>query len=238
MQHLNPWQIELAEWYVEHRFLLKRVFLFTLFFLDLILVGIFAIGFARYNAETISGQELQRRLSQNLIDFAAYRAAHPVLPLLITSAQALRDADDNYDLVALAANLNLIWGVQAFEYRFVVDGLFLPWRTAFILPGDSKFITDFGFEPVSTPSAVSVNARNVSWKKAGQLKLLEAGQDLLVRELAVSRSTEVASFTEVTFVAVNNSAYDFWQAGFTIIGQAGNRLAALNFVTLSDFSAR
>ena len=73
------------------------------------------------------------------------------------------------------------------------------------------------------------------WNAYRAARLNIAAADIKFTPSAASPLSEKLNLNELNFNAINNTAYNYWEIGFTILLYGGGRVAGINHYLLTDF---
>ena len=238
-------QLEYGLWYVEH----KRQLGLALYGF-LILVGAISwtytiYGFAYYLA---SGMNQDKILANQLVQTSAigheYVAQIAAKDLIIGSVQVL-GSSGKYDLLAPIKNDNQKWWVE-FTYYFTASGKQTEKTDGFILPGETKYFAalaeDFSYEPTDGILIIeNINWHRVNqhefpdWNDYYQKHLMISSTDIKFTPANTSLLSGKLGLNQLSFKAANQSAYNYWEVGFTILFYNADQIAGIDHYFLTDF---
>lgn len=237
---LSAFQLKAGMWYVRNKVLLRKLFLavFILFdagfvaFAGWRIVDLYAINPGFF-------PDIQGQIARPLVDYAPWQAQNRPTPLVPLEVLALPSTEGKYDLVAKFKNPNDRWNIPEFTYQFVHDGGTSPEKTAYLLPGQERYILELGVESESKLSTAQVNVWGIRWQRLSGLGIYDweeyrADRDqikvfnenyLSSRDLNLGEAVPVS---RSRFSVGNESTYNFWNVGFVILLAQNNRVIAAN----------
>lgn len=248
-ERLNPHtftdkELKWSYWFVTHRLILEKIIFIVLLIITIFLgilflykvVDVFALkgkyyqqGFATLaNVPAVVG-ELQMVGENAVVD------------MQVLDTQTLTSSGGRIDLIAQIGNPNSKY-TGYFNYRFNVNGQFSEWQSGFILPGQTRYIHELGFEADDLLSQGQVEIENFRWEKS--LEFDTFSQERLQFtfdevEFIPSSQNEAGqeSGNQVKFKVTNNSAYAFRQVGFFVGLYSGGGLQSVNHIKLDNIYA-
>ncbi|OGH91411.1 MAG: hypothetical protein A2534_02945 [Candidatus Magasanikbacteria bacterium RIFOXYD2_FULL_39_9] len=141
-QEFTSQELKWSFWYMRYKAVLYKVVLSILFLIN--------AGFVIFNvprwASYLVGIPEHQRVVQSLtasVNYTGIHAHFAAQPIQVVNTQVFPSRENKYDAVAELTNPNsrfLIW----FDYYFVVNGAKTPTQRSFLLPGESRLITNLG----------------------------------------------------------------------------------------------
>jgi hypothetical protein len=192
-------------------------------------------------------QKAIESLLQETVNTSFIHSQLSARPLEIRSVFVLK-SQETYDSAAFIKNNNADWAAK-FRYQFTIGGsLKTGEKEGFILPGESKFITDLGFKP---PQGRALSASpqgkfailDVVWERVPAHEIEDYKQwseQRLNFKITETNFSPAATFAQGTvsrasFKVENATAFNYWNVGFRIILYRGAAIAGLNYVTAAEF---
>ncbi|OGF15665.1 hypothetical protein A3D54_00725 [Candidatus Falkowbacteria bacterium RIFCSPHIGHO2_02_FULL_45_15] len=236
------WQLSFGLWWVQRRALLRRVLIgvMAVVSLPLLAYGLYGLGYYFYQ-----GILADRQLAYNLVtatgithDFIVRRGPQN---LTIGPVNILSSAGSSYDLASLAYNPNNNW-YASFDYSFIVGGNKTAAQPEFILPQEKKYLTAFLHTGVRTATTV-VSLTDIRWQRLAVKESEDIGQtikertDISVSDIKLDNSGAERGLpiNSLYFRARNNSPYNYWEADFYLVAQAGGNVIGINKYRLEKF---
>lgn len=240
-------ELKLAYWVATNRPLFKKIGKILFLIFDAVLMLYVLYNFVDYlfiggpREEKAIASLLQNTVNTDIIHNLAAR------PLDIRSTVVLKSRE-TYDAASFVKNNNTSWAAK-FTYQFVIGGsLKTEPKDGFILPGESKFITDLGIKP---PQGKTLSASpqgkfvilDVVWERISSHQIedykLWSEQRLNFKITESSFSPEVTfaqgTVSRASFKVLNATAFNYWNVGFKIILYRGAAIVGLNYVTAQEF---
>jgi len=232
MEHITEKSIKISEFFLNNKELLQKLFIFSLFFVDVILISGFALRFVVYSKGTVAQLKNERALTESSIAYASLRQRLAPKDLIIRKVQAVALADNSWDLVAEVENPNESWMVEEVEFSFTLAGEKQAKRTDFLLPQERKFLMKFNAKSSQSNPSLRFDIDNVNWHRVRDLKPLEILDNLQIS--APRFSNAAAGGFRVSSTLSNNSAYSFWSLGIATVAYRGPDIVGINFSTLEQ----
>jgi hypothetical protein len=208
-----------------------------LFIFDLVLIYTMGLRFITYTATTLQHDRmLEQIVSGAQIPWAAYRQLHDPRPIEGTGIAPVAHGQGQYDLVGRLRNVNEQWGARAVTFHFVVDGQELPRQTTVMAPGESKHVLSFNYEQSEYPQYVGVFVDGVVWMKVRGQRFLSAREQLRIEQAQYVPSS--GGYDRVRFLAVNQSPYSFWVAGFPVVAFRGDVPVAAHYISTEQWMSQ
>ncbi|TSC56811.1 MAG: Uncharacterized protein G01um101418_212 [Parcubacteria group bacterium Gr01-1014_18] len=240
---LSDQQLSLGYWLVQNRQNFRNIGVAILIILNLGLWGysswrwikVFAIDKAHHEA-------MMAEFSANYVNYEGVHTWDAPLPFVNLGAWALDAGGGRYDLVAKLRNPNNQW-LALIEYRFTASDPKVTTKIYkdFILPGDYKYFMDLGVESKSSLATPRINIVSLRWQKvvgALQKKSKALRIDVSDAKFLGNRGLglgDALDISRVEFKAKNNSSYNFWKVGFSVVVLAGTKPVAVNYLLADDF---
>lgn len=214
VREVPSWKLKVGEYVASHFTQWQRTALFSLFFLDVVILGLLAFVFVNYVSGIPRETALQSELaSPSTIDYAGYRARHQVLGLRVDLVQAIPTQPGMYDFIAIINNPNTLWAALDVEVQFRNGSfLFSPVRT-YVMPGEQRAVALFRQSVpsgLSTPSAALTKAQ---WKKVKRVVVSSAG----IEYRAVHYTPLDGDTTGLDFEVSNLTPYSFWRVPLMVM---------------------
>jgi hypothetical protein len=239
-------QLEIGLWYIEHKKQLKTALVGFLILISAISWVYTIYGFAYYIARGMSEDEiLVKQLAQVNSVGHDYVMQVSAKDLALSSVEIIKSADKKYDLYVKLQNDNQKWWAE-FDYYFTAAGRQTEKTKGYILPEDVKYLAalaeDFSYFPEDSRLVIE----NISWRRINQHQISDwnayrashlniASSDLKFVPANASPLSEKLGLNQLSFNAINHTAYNYWNIGFVILLYTGDRITAINHYVLNDF---
>ena len=202
--------LNLGLWYVQHK---KNFFIALVGLLLLVIV----VGWGTSGAYFFLGLGSQVgnfgglfTPSNNPRDHVAYSVV-----------KVLANSDGSYDLLGTFANNNRDQ-VARFNYRFMINGTVIGQASAFVYPGQTKFLPLFGQTIKGDINTVTMQIINPSWSKvpaniSNWSDFYNQHTSFLIQNNSYTAPPDANSLGQVSFSLTNQTAYNYYQPQFLII---------------------
>lgn len=239
-------QLEIGLWYIEHKRQLRLALIGFLILMSAVSWVYTIYGFAYYIARGMSEDDiLTKQLAQVNGASHDYVVQIGATDLAIGSVEIIRSSDKKYDLFTKIKNDNQKWWAE-FDYYFTAAGRQTQKTKGYILPEEIKYLAalaeDFSYAPADGRLVIE----NLSWHRINQHQIADweayrtsrlniASADIKFIPANASPLSEKLGLNQLSFNALNRTAYNYWSVGFVILLYSGDQITAINHYTLNDF---
>lgn len=239
-------QLEAGLWYVEHKQLLRKILCGFLILVAAISWTYTIYGFAYY---LVRGLNEDERLIKQLVEVNNighdYVSLVGAKSLAVAPVGILKSTDKKYDLYVQIENDNQKWWAE-FDYYFLAAGSQTEKTAGFILPLETKYLLALAQDFINPPAGAVLIMENLRWRRINQHQIPD-WPDYYEKHLAIESAdikftpagssplSEKLNLNQLSFNAINQTAFNFWEAGFTILLYQGGGLANINHYILNDF---
>ncbi len=246
LEGITEKKLNIGLWYVERKRKLRLALIIFLVLLGSVSWAYTIYGFCYY---LYRGMEEDEKLAVQIAKIGAvgHEYVSTVAPadLEFYPPQILKSGERKYDFFVQISNANKKHWAE-FEYYFLADGRETARREGFILPEESKFLMDLGEEFNYKPANVQFKAVNLVWRKIDPHKISDwqefknsrlniAVSDTEFIPARASELSEKINLNNLKFNSANNTAYNYWDAGFIILLYGGSNIIGVNKYTLAEF---
>ncbi len=246
VEGLSTKKLTIGLWFVEHRQQLRWVLIGFLIAVAAISWVYTIYGFIYYLARGMNEDEvlIRQMLMEGNIGHS-YIVQIAAKDLSYSPVQIFRSANNKYDFLVQAKNINQKWWAEL-NYYFLVDGVKTDKSQGFIFPLENKYFIVLSQNFLTVPISVKFVVEDLSWRRINQHKIND-WQDFYKNHLAIeskeityipanqSELSEKIGLNQLNFTAVNKSAYNYWQVNYAILLYSGNNIVSVNRYTLTDF---
>lgn len=239
-------RLEIGLWYIEHKKQFKMILIGFLIIMSAIswVYGIY--GFVYYIARGLNEDEI---LTKELVQVNGvshnYVKQISAKNLVISPVEIIRLPDKKYDLYDKLKNDNLKWWAE-FDYYFIAADRQTQKTKGYILPEETRYLTALAQNLPYQPEDSRLIIENISWRRINQHKIADwqtyknsrlniTGADIKFIPANANPLSEKLSLNQLSFTAVNHTAYNYWEVGFVILLYSGERITGINHYVLSDF---
>lgn len=225
MENLTNTELDLALKLNKHKIFLQRFFIFSLAFIDLLIMYNLWYRWIVYSSETPGAMHDELNPKQQ-INFAEYHARNAPLPLSIEQENNLASGVNQYDYYAIIRNPNPRWlgSGTTIEFRFPTETRVV--KLSNLLPGESRIAALFG-KTSSGSEAFLVEIKDTVWTKI-RSDIPSVSDWIAVENPRYEPSDAVPNYAETAFTLHNRSTYGLWNVPYTILLYSGNSLVGLN----------
>lgn len=240
---LSEDKLKMGYWWVTHKVMVRKAFSVVLGIVGGLMLAYGGFGFLDW----FFGSGVRERaemgsMTKQWIDYGAFREAGAPKPLVIDDAVMLESGDKTYDFYSTVSNSNLRWWIEL-EYQFDAAGADIKPSKAYVLPGETKALYALGVKSDSRPGGPSITIINFAWHKVNphmvqpdyatwaQARLRFSIEDVVY---APPAATDQIAISRASFKVTNDTAYSYWNVGFFVTLYSGNRVAGINYVTISE----
>ncbi|MBD3251308.1 hypothetical protein GF380_02430 [Candidatus Uhrbacteria bacterium] len=236
-------ELQFAGFWVRNGAMVRRVVKYSLIGLNVLLWGYASWGLldayvfsypreARITQDIESNRLLLRNLSTN-----------QPRSIQTQTVRVFSGTENRYDMLVPMQNPNDQWYAE-FNYRFNFSGESTPLRSGFILPKQSNYLGEFGYEPDTAGSRTAALAvENIRWKRLDPARVNGDYDSWIAKRDAFQISGESYSndlrigserIGRTTFTFSNPTAYGYWNVGLFVILKRGQTDVASTFISLSN----
>lgn len=159
-QEFTSGELKWSFWYMRYKAILYKIVLAVLFTINAVLVVFNVSKWGNYLLGLADHQRVIQSLTAS-VNYTGIHAHFAASPVQIVNTQVFPSRGNKFDVVSEVVNPNsrfLVW----FDYYFVVNGVKTPAQKNFLLPGESRLITNLGLEDGAggLPMLVLENIKN------------------------------------------------------------------------------
>ncbi|MFA6306217.1 MAG: hypothetical protein WCV70_00390 [Patescibacteria group bacterium] len=239
-------QLEIGLWYVEHKKQLRMALIGFLILVSAVSWVYTIYGFANYIARGMSEDDilLKQMVQVNSVghDYIKQVGAKD---LILGPVEIIRSSDKKYDLYTRLKNDNPKWWVE-FDYYFTAAGRQTEKNKGYILPDEVKYLAALAEDFPYYPEGAQLVVENISWQRINQHEIADwdayrtshlniTSTDLKFIPAYASPLSEKLGLNQLSFKAINQTAYNYWSVGFVILLYAGDRITGINHYIINDF---
>ncbi|MBI2459714.1 MAG: hypothetical protein HYV53_04155 [Parcubacteria group bacterium] len=239
-------QLEIGLWYVEHKRQLKLVLIGFLILISAAFWAYGLYGFAYYIARGMNDDEiLIKELVQTNSAGHDYIKQVSAKGLAIAPVEILRPSEGKYDLYGKLKNDNPKWWAE-FDYYFMAAGRPTEKVKGYILPEEIRYLTALAQALPYYPADSRLIIENISWRRINRHQIADwpayrashleiASAEIKFIPARDNPLSEKLGLNQLSFKAINRTAYNYWSVGFVILLYAGDQITGLNHYALNDF---
>jgi len=170
-----------------------------------------------------------------------YESLHNYLrpsSLRITSNQVYKNNKNNFDFISYLTNPNELWYAE-FDYHFESGAYKSDLQSGFILPQQNRPFWDLDLTSTKDFKNSKIVIENIKWKRATNYKILRDDYlNFSFDEIKLEEAGDLkedAGISRLSFIANNNSIYNFWNLGLAIVFKRYDDTVAFYYYELEDF---
>jgi len=223
------WQFRLGMFISRNRVVFKRFFYFSLFLINIIILGNLGIKWVHYATETDAHIAMTKLLSTDLIDYDNFNEEIRPNDLKILKNDLVSSGQGLYDIMTRVSNNNSGWIIESIDYRFIIDGQLTEIQQTHILPNQNKLLIYFNYPSSTTPKNIKLDIVDKKWQKIKDTRRVDIYQAIQITNEKFNLADDGTGRAE--WEIKNNSAYSFWSIGFQVLLYGGSHeLAAVNYL--------
>lgn len=225
--------LERGYWIATHRLALKKWLQISLYVLVAFVYVVFFVQFGIYMFRFSEWEDLMAEARRPLADWEQIHSERAPVDIELGAPVVIPIGDSRYDFAVEVYNPNTQFAVSSVTYRFRYgDGLATPDATAFILPGERKYLTSLAFrsaEPIA--NVIDVESEAFLWKKISRLPPLSWNYTELPKfrpsETIVEGGVQRVIPARVTWTVQNSSTLNLRTVVWQVVLLSGNRLVGI-----------
>lgn len=238
---VSNFQLKLSYWYITHKLQLRKGLIILLIILSFIFYS-----YSVYKALMILVVEDKgfrqdlNYLSADLINYSYFRQINKPQNLQISGFSALPGREGRYDFVAKIKNPNPNFVARRVLIQLIAGSEVTAEKTAFLYPGEEKYVAIFGQEVTPNTKPV-LKIASVNWwrvHKFEEFSLPRLKFEISEIEFKSARESGIRGELPVStlnFKIKNNSAYSYWQVGISMVLLGAGQVAGANYLALDQF---
>jgi hypothetical protein len=238
MNEASDTQLKYSYWYVLNKAKLKKIGIIVFGLFDCLLIGFCIYGVV----DAAVNYKKEKELFANINSIRLTPTDRPG-QLQILNPLILTNGLSKYDLVVKIRNANDNWLAVSLTYHFVVNNnTNTPTQKSFLLNNEEKYLSILGYQNLTPIKNITVQIDEVSWRRVAQTPILKA-IDFKISDIKLNSSSQLSGqtgdyFNQVSFKVLNNSIYNFWEAGFQIVLLGSqNNVLAINNLKISNLQS-
>lgn len=237
--------LEAGLWWVKNRRKLWLTLIISLIVISAVSWGYSFFGLGAY---LLSGMNSDSQMVKDLVQTKTVTQNYLLAAAaknLIYSSTGIVSNDGKYDLYAQVKNPNAkYWG--EFSYCFTTAAGEKSCGKDFILPGDKKYVLSLAQAFKNWPSSVTFLAKDIVWHKIDNHLIPDwnkyrddhlniSVKNVVFTPAATNEISEKIGLNTLSFTAVNNSAFGYWEAPFTIVLSNSGKISSINSYVIKKF---
>ncbi len=234
-------ELRWSQWWVDHRERVKNAGLAAFAVVDVLLVGFGFWGFVDWLAfGGLREEQMIRQMASS--DYGQFPSL-TLEELRVGAPIVLSGGVGKIDLLTSVENRNGGFWAEL-EYRYVIGGEELPLRKAFVLPGETKFVSELGASSGFGASAEFRIERRL-WHRV-DLQGARSASEFAEARLAIRAENPVYApsdplattpVSRAAFTLVNSSAFGYYDVNLLVLLYRGDAVVGVNRASLDVLAA-
>lgn len=237
----NNLQFKIAYWLFSHKKIFKKILVFSLVALNLLIWGLVIYQFSLYLIFWQAHQQTLKGLVEEKIDFLAHHQRIAAIPLKVVNLLAFPIGQtERYDMLVEIENQNSRWGVPSLEYRFIWSAGKTDFYTGYILPQEKKYLFIFNQQSTQPIQNFQIEIKDVQWQRIKEENsfLLKIPSQIIVEDpvfsLVSSTKRPLLSLTKLQFKIYNDSVYDLKSFVLNLLFYDGARIIGVDRLMVEE----
>lgn len=236
--------LQLGVWYVQHKILLRKIFVISLVVWNIISISIGLIVWGKYLIiDMVRDDQHIASIANSYVSQTAIQNQSPK-NLTIEQVRTFDTSPDRYDFSARVRNENTHWAVKI-TYMFTYGGGQTEEQSAIILPGEQRLATILGHTLPRQPSGVNFYIVDTRWKRINPHIIRDPRAYIAHRiqfevqdfKFNPANKSQGRGANVIHFEVVNLSLYSYWQAVFIVRFIDDGETSGLAPLTISQFKS-
>ncbi|HAT04094.1 MAG TPA: hypothetical protein DCS29_05015 [Candidatus Magasanikbacteria bacterium] len=237
-------KLRFAQWYIEHKILLRKIFVLVLAVWSTITISIGLFVWGKYLVFDYTRDE------QNISSIARSYVSrdqielHKPQDIIFRNQRVFMSAKDKYDFVIEATNPNDRW-IATVSFLFVYSGGQTEVGETVLLPGVAQHVILFGHSSARRPTSPSFQLVDVEWKRIDPHDVSEPVTYMAQRLLfstskflfAPANKSEGSGSNLITFNVANNSLFGYWDGDFNVVYKDRGQIVGFAPLRMEQFVA-
>lgn len=243
---LTTKKLNFGLWYLDNKKKLRSILIVLLIAISAISWSYTLFNFAYYYAKGVFEDEntIAILAQPNLIEHD-YLAEKSAKDLSLSSVNSFKTDSSTYDLYIEMQNPNQKY-IANFEYCFVELGKELDCDKDFILPNSKKYLMALNQEINGSSQNVQFVVKEMSWKRVDKHEIPDWDEfetdhlsikinDIKFTPAATSGLSEKVNLNSLSFLAKNNTPYNYWETVLNILLYRSGSIVGINQYTIEEF---
>ena len=240
--NFKDFYLRILYWFVSYKKEFKKWWIIAITAIDLLMIVYVIVSVLIFISETPKYNRLIVNSSQSFIS-AGYRVQNQPEQIVQGETRAIPVSLQKYDLVAKINNPNEDWGIRKLKYKFVLDGTEEEERESFILPNEEKYLFQLGvgYSGTEAPQNVEVKLYDLEWQRISDKKVIDdilfESSKVELTSSSIANTNQTGGVSHLTANIKNKSVLGFWEVGVQVIIVYNDRIVAVNYTVLRQFSS-
>lgn len=234
-------ELRWSQWWLDHRDRIRRIAIALFAVVDAVLIGVGLWGFTDWLA--LGGVKEEQAIRQMTSASYGQVSAFSLEEVKVEAPIVLPAAVGKVDILVPVENPNPRFWVEL-QYRLVVGGVERPLRSAFVLPGQAKYLAELS-APTDAGSNAEMKIEKRVWHRAvtlaglsqqafAETRLNIQGENAVFKPgdpLATSPSSSAA------FTLANHTAFSYYDVGLLVVLYRDSSIVAVNRIQVDSLPA-
>ncbi|MBT3538811.1 hypothetical protein HOF40_04475 [Candidatus Parcubacteria bacterium] len=235
-------RLKMAEWYVSHKILLRKIFIITMTSWSVVTISIGLFVWGKYLMFDYTRDEINiSSIAQNYISQEQIKINAPKI-LNLKTQRIINSAPEKYDFLLAVQNPNERW-IAEVRYMFTYGNGQTEVNEAIVLPGQTRNVAVYGHDLTRTPTNVSFRLVDTKWKRIDPHEIYYPFQHIEqrlqftvdnVKFTPANRSQGTGSHL-ISFDVSNDSLFSYWEGTFNVIYKNGGQVVAFSPLQIEQF---
>lgn len=239
--HLTEKQLKVGYWLTVNR---PKLYQALIIFLIVFNVAFGGYSLYKWGDYLVNGyladQAMLKEMGQPLVNFKNLKEHFAAKQITIEGVNTFISGT-KVDAVALLNNPNNDFIVR-FDYDFVFQGGKTELRHAFLLPNESRPVTELGIKDLNGEANVEI--KNIDWERISSHQIKNPQEYISQRKnfetgnfKFTPASTLGLTENRISFNVVNNSVFSYWQVDLVVLLKNGESVIGAEVVGVDNFKS-
>ncbi len=232
-KHFTEKELKYAGFFARNRLFLKRLGIFSLFFIDILILYNLGIQWVLYGVNDIKTYFTEYELTRTYVPLQVLRRKFSPIDIQVKSVTAVFiPSTDKIDIIAKVSNPNIKWKIDNLRYRFVVDGNPMDEESVSILPNSTKYLMRFNVQVSSFSPSIRLDILDVDWQRVKDINPMKILNNIEIQDINIKKSNDNLLVEGVLY---NNTPYGFWNVGMVILlYDFDDNIIGTNYIVLNQ----
>ncbi len=234
-------ELRWSRWWVDHKEQVKKAGIGLFIAFDTVLLGAGLWGFIDWLA--IGGLREEQAIRQMTSPEYGRFNSLTLEEIQIGAPIVLSGGSGKIDILAPVENRNATFWAEL-EYRFLIGGTAQPVQKTFVLPGQTKYLSELGASSASGAS-VELKIESRTWRRV-DLQGTSSAADFAATRLDIRAENPVyvpsdplatLPVSNAKFTLVNGTAYGYYEIDLLVLLYRGDAIVGVNKVQVDTLAA-
>lgn len=235
-EEISDKQIERSLWFIKNQALIKKIIIIFLLIIIFILYGFSLLKFINIKIQEVR----QENTDLAIINFQSWHERNKAQELIIVNKSIIPLTNNRYDIVVEIKNPNEKIAITELKYKFVYENENSDERNAFLLPGETKKLIDFGVKSNKIIRTFEIEIIETIFNRLEASEIEELNKNIFTinNEITHFNNLEANARNWIEFTAINESPYNWAETKFLVSLSLGSKLIAINEIKTENFYAQ